>query len=333
MDDRLHDRAPETALAWHLAGKAVAIATVIDTWTSAPRPVGSQLVISGNGEIIGSVSGGCVEGAVVAEALEVLADRVPRILTYGIAEETAFAAGLACGGTIRILVEPVGKGGIPPHLLTNLVADRAAARPVALVTRLDNWARTLMHPGQDAEVDLAFQMDRSGLMQDGRFIAVHNAPLRLIIIGAVHIAAPLLTIARASGYACTLIDPRSAFATDLRFPGEVILDEWPDAALQGLGLDGRTAVVTLTHDPKLDDPAILAAVQAQAFYIGCLGSRRTHASRLERLRILGIPEESLARLHGPVGLDIGAKTAAEIALSIVAEITATLRRTTFVQPE
>jgi xanthine dehydrogenase accessory factor len=325
-DDRLHDRIPETALDWHRAGKSVAIATVIETWSSAPRPVGSQLAISAAAQMIGSVSGGCVEGAVVVEALEVLTDRKPRTLTYGIADETAFAAGLACGGTIRIVVEPVGKGGIPPDLLSALGADRAAARPVALVTRLDDGTHGLLHPGNDAMVDRAFDTDRSGLTEDGRFIAIHNPPLRLIIIGAVHIAAPLLTIARSCGYACTLIDPRSAFGTDQRFPGETVLDDWPDAAVQGLRPDGRTAVVTLTHDPKLDDPAILAALQSQAFYIGCLGSSRTHASRLDRLRALGVDKDSLARVHGPVGLKIGAQTAAEIAISIMAEITATLRK-------
>ena len=325
-DHRLHDRIPETALDWHRAGKAVAIATVIETWSSAPRPVGSQLVISARGEMIGSVSGGCVEGAVVAEALEVLAGCKPRTLTYGIADESAFAAGLACGGTIRILLEPVGKSGIPADLLAALVADRVAARPVAMVTRLADGTHTLLHPGMDAAADRGFDTDRSSLTEDGRFIAIHNPPLRLILIGAVHISAPLLTIARSCGYACTLIDPRSAFGTDQRFPGETILDDWPDAAVQGLKPDSRTAVVTLTHDPKLDDPAILAALQSQAFYIGCLGSARTHASRLDRLRASGVDGDSIARLHGPVGLKIGAQTAAEIAISIMAEITATLRK-------
>ena len=332
-DVQLHDRIPETALAWHRAGKAVAIATVIEAWTSAPRPVGSQIVISASGEMIGSVSGGCVEGAVVAEAIEMLADRRPRILTYGIADDTAFAAGLACGGTIRILVEALGKGGIAPDMLAALVADRAAARPVALVTRLEDWTHSLLHPGDDGMVDRAFDTDHSRLTEDGRFIAIHNPPLRLIIIGAVHIAAPLLTIARSCGYACRLIDPRSAFGTDQRFPGETILDDWPDAAVQSLKPDARTAVVTLTHDPKLDDPAILAALQSQAFYIGCLGSSRTHASRIERLRGMGIDMESIARLHGPVGLNIGAKTPAEIAISIMAEITATLRKAPSVGPK
>ena len=323
-DHRLHDRIPETALDWHRAGKA--IATVIETWSSAPRPGGSQLVISARGEMIGSVSGGCVEGAVVAEALEVLAGCKPRTLTYGIADESAFAAGLACGGTIRILLEPVGKSGIPADMLAALVADRVAARPVAMVTRLADGTHTLLHPGMDAAADRGFDRDRSSLTEDGRFIAIHNPPLRLILIGAVHISAPLLTIARSCGYACTLIDPRSAFGTDQRFPGETILDDWPDAAVQGLKPDSRTAVVTLTHDPKLDDPAILAALQSQAFYIGCLGSARTHASRLDRLRASGVDGDSIARLHGPVGLKIGAQTAAEIAISIMAEITATLRK-------
>ena len=167
-------------------------------------------------------------------------------------------------------------------------------------------------------------MDRSGV--DGTwFTAIHNPPLRLIVVGAVHIAQPLLAMARLCGFDCTLVDPRAAFATAARFPDTTILDDWPDDALHSLGLDARTAVVTLTHDAKLDDPAIVTALSANVFYIGSLGSTRTHAKRLERLSMAGLPDEDLARIHAPVGLDIGAKTPAEIAVSILAQITQTLR--------
>jgi xanthine dehydrogenase accessory factor len=322
-----HDRIPEAALAWHRDGQQAAIATVLETWGSAPRQAGSQLAISGSGEMIGSVSGGCVEGAVVTEALEALADGKPRILTYGVTDDTAFAVGLACGGTIRILVEPVGDGGhaLRPELLADLVAARAAHAPVALVVHPDTWKRALVQPGEDAAVDARFRSDRAGMEEDGRFIAVHNPPLRLIVVGAVHIAKPLLTIARACGYAPTLIDPRDAFGSTARFPGETILNDWPDEALASLGPDARTAVVTLTHDPKLDDPALEIALRSPVFYIGSLGSQKTHARRVERLTAKGFQPDEIARIHAPVGLAIGARTPAEIAVAIMAEITASLR--------
>jgi xanthine dehydrogenase accessory factor len=323
-----HDRIPEAALAWHRSGQGAALATVVETWGSAPRQAGSQLAISGAGDMVGSVSGGCVEGAVVTEALEALADRQPRLLTFGVSDETAFAVGLACGGTIRVLVEPVGEGGhaLPEPLLADLVAARAAPRPVALVTRPAGWQRQILSPGHDLAVDQRLHSDRSGLEEDGRFIAVHNPPLRLIVVGAVHIAQPLLTIARACGYAPSLIDPRGAFGSTARFPGETILDEWPDEALAKLAPDSRTALVTLTHDPKLDDPALVAALRQPLFYIGALGSKKTHARRVERLTAVGFTPDDIARIHAPVGLDIGARTPAEIAVAILAQIIATLRR-------
>lgn len=323
-----HDQIPEAALAWHRQGKGAALATVIETWGSAPRQAGSQLAISGEGEMLGSVSGGCVEGAVITEALDALQDRKSRLLTFGVSDETAFAAGLACGGTIRVLVEPVGEGAeaLPATLLEALTQARAAPRAAAIVTTPATWERRLLTPGEDPATDARFKSDRSGMEEDGRFIAIHNPPLRLIVIGAVHIAQPLLTIARTCGYAPTLIDPRAAFGSHDRFPGETILDDWPDEALAQLNPDARTAIVTLTHDPKLDDPAIRFALNSPAFYLGCLGSTRTHAKRLDRLTEAGFTPDQIARIHAPVGLDIGAKTPAEIAVSIMAQITETLRK-------
>ena len=318
----------ETALAWARAGRGAALATVVQTWGSAPRPVGSQLAISGEGEIMGSVSGGCVEGAVVVEALDALEEGTPRILTYGVSDDEAFAVGLACGGTIRVLVEPVGPApGLDPALLTALTEARAARRPVALVTDLESWERRLATPAEDPTLAERFRTDRSGPDEEtGRFIAIHNPPLRLAVVGAVHIAQPLLRMARLAGFDPFLIDPREAFGAAHRFPGEAISHDWPDAALTGWGLDARTAVVTLTHDPKLDDPALMIALRAPVFYVGSLGSTRTHAKRVERLRAAGLDEAEIARLHAPVGLPIGARSPAEIAVAILAQIIATLRK-------
>jgi len=323
-----HDSIPEIALSWHRAGKGAVLATVIETWGSAPRQAGSQLAVSGEGEMMGSVSGGCVEGAVVTEALAALEDRRSRVLTFGVSDETAFSVGLACGGTIRVLVEPVGEGAqaLPADLLERIVAAREGRQPVAVTVQPDGWQRALLVPGDDAMTDLRFRSDRSGMEEDGRFVAIHNPPLRLIVVGAVHIAQALVQMARLCGYDTTLIDPRSAFGSAARFPGEVIVEDWPDEALQALGPDARTAIVTLTHDAKLDDPAIRIALRSGAFYLGCLGSTRTHAKRVDRLVAAGFTDQEIGRIHAPVGLDTGAKTPAEIAVSIMAQITTVLRK-------
>ncbi|OYX40317.1 MAG: XdhC/CoxI family protein [Rhodobacterales bacterium 32-67-9] len=324
MDRADHDRIPEIALDWHRAGQGAALATVIETWGSAPRPVGSQLAVSGAGEMMGSVSGGCVEGAVVEEARAALADGAPRILTFGVSDEEAFAVGLACGGTIRVLVEPVG-AGLPEALLAKIVAARAGRRPVAYAVDLQGWARRVV-PAGGAFAE-RFRADRSGVEGD-EFIAIHNPPLRMVIVGAVHIAQPLVAMARSCGYDPVIVDPREAFGSSARFPGEAIRHDWPDEALAEIGLDARTAVVTLTHDPKLDDPAIMLALRSEVFYLGCLGSTRTHAKRVARLQDAGFSEADIARIRAPVGLDIGAQSPAEIAVSVMAEITRVLRRGT-----
>ena len=328
MQAQDHDRIPEIALGWHRDGRGAALATVVETWGSAPRQAGSQLAISGQGQIMGSVSGGCVEGAVVTEAMEAMEDGRPRLLTFGVSDETAFAVGLACGGTIRVLVEPIGEGAarLPEDILTRLVAARAERQALAYAVHPETWARDLLTPGQDVAADARFRSDKSGMEEDGRFIAIHNPPLRLIVVGAVHIAQPLMTIARACGYDPTLIDPRGAFGSAERFPGEVIVEDWPDEALAALRPDARTAIVTLTHDSKLDDPAITVALRSPCFYLGCLGSTRTHAKRVDRLREAGFAEAEIARIHAPVGLDLGAKSPAEIAVSVMAQITQRLRK-------
>jgi xanthine dehydrogenase accessory factor len=324
-----HDQIPEAALGWARAGEGAALATVVETWGSAPRPAGSQLAISGAAELAGSVSGGCVEGAVVAEALEALEDGKPRLLEYGVSDSEAFAVGLACGGRIRVLVEPVGVGqGPAPEVLERLVAARAARTPTVYAVRPGDWERRLVAgPGEPlwAEAEAALVADRSGFAGEW-FLGVHNPPLRMAVVGAVHIAQALVPMARIAGYDVVVIDPREAFASPTRFPDTALTHDWPDAALAAFGLDARTAVVTLTHDPKLDDPAVEAALRAPVFYIGCLGSPRTHAKRVARLQAAGFGEDAIARIHAPIGADIGARSPAEIAVAILAEVTERLRR-------
>ncbi|MEP5758931.1 MAG: XdhC family protein [Litoreibacter sp.] len=311
---------PAVALAWAKEGHGAALATVIETWGSAPRGVGSLLAINGAGEIMGSVSGGCVEGAVVVEAMDTLEDGAPRLLEYGVSDDEAFAVGLACGGTIRILVEPIG-AAMPLELLEQLVAARSRSEPIAYCVNVDTWARELV--GVESYPD-RFRMDSSGF--EGKvFVGIHNAPLRMAVIGGVHIAQPLIEMARMAGFAPVLIDPREAFANPTRFPDTPLVHDWPDEALKAFAPDARTAVVTLTHDPKLDDPAIQVALASECFYLGCLGSKRTHAKRVARLQENGFGSEDLTRIHAPVGMNIGSKTPAEIAISIMAQIIENLR--------
>jgi xanthine dehydrogenase accessory factor len=222
---------------------------------------------------------------------------------------------------------------VSPETLAALLAARAAHRPAVLATRLPDGTQYVL-PDQPAPVKLqdeaamALRRDDSHMVEiDGErwFLAVHAPPHRLMIVGAVHIAQALAPLAAATGFAVTVVDPRRGFASAERFPGIALSHAWPDEALDALQPDNRTAVVTLTHDPKLDDPALDRALHSQTFYIGALGSRKTHAGRLERLATLGHAPEALARIHGPVGLRIGALTAPEIGLSILAEIVATRR--------
>ena len=219
-----------------------------------------------------------------------------------------------------------------------LLSARQAKRPVAVVTELKGGAQALvdaadtegdlaLDAGQLAAVRRAIAEDRSGVLEgSGLFVHVHNPPLRLIIVGAVHIAQPLVPMARLAGYAVSVIDPRQAWATPERFPDVEIMGDWPDEAMTALQPDSRTAVVFLTHDPKLDDPALIVALRSEAFYIGALGSTRTHAKRLQRLEAEGFGAEDFARIHGPIGLPIGARSPAEIAVSILAQITQVRQR-------
>lgn len=320
------DQIPEDALRFYEAGRGAALATVVETWGSAPRPVGSQLAISGDGAMTGSVSGGCVEGAVILEAQEAIEDGKHRVLTFGVSDENAFEVGLACGGQIRVLVEPVldaGEGLTLPKL-RELVAARAARQMVGSEVNLTTGQHLVTHVAPVMTAP-CWQEGQSGVRGD-HFLALHKPPLRLIVTGAVHIAQYLVPIARATGFDVILIDPRPVFGSDARFPGEVICEDWPDEAMEALKPDARTALVTLTHDAKLDDPAIEAALKSDVFYIGCLGSTRTHAKRVARLQEKGFSEGDINRIHGPVGLNIGAKSPAEIAVSVMAELVQVLRQ-------
>jgi len=298
-----------TEARWRAAGHRTAIATVIRTWGSAPRRRGAHMVVRDDGLFEGSVSGGCVEGDVIAQSIEVIAAGQSRQLDYGVSEARAWEVGLACGGEISIFVQPIGDRAFPSGLLDRIIQSRKAGERLTVTTDLETGqSRAGEHPGTSA------------------FIQTYDPPLRLAIIGAVHISQALLPMATQLGYHTLIIDPRTAFATAERFPGTAIDTRWPDEVLAEWKPDAASAVIALTHDPKLDDPGLGIALASPAFYIGALGSRKTHAARLERLAAAGAGPDALARIHGPVGLSIGAANPAEIALSIMAAITAAWRQ-------
>ncbi|WP_310621668.1 XdhC family protein [Flexibacterium corallicola] len=320
---------------WLAQGRRLALATVIQTWGSAPRPVGSPLLIDQAGNFEGSVSGGCVEGAVIIEALETIETSKATLLEFGVDNETAWQVGLTCGGKISIRVEPVFETNLP-QIIEDLNTARAQRKPAILLTNLEENTHTLVSspesvtsPLLQKEITQRFHSGKSGLVsiKDGQsvFLTVQIPSPRLIVVGAVHIAQALVPMAQSTGFDVSVIDPRSAFATKERFPQVALYDQWPQDVLEEIKLDPYTAVALLTHDPKIDDTPLMEALNTGCFYVGALGSKKTHASRRERLAKAGIPEPLIDRISAPIGLNIGAATPAEIAVSILSQIIAFLR--------
>ncbi len=327
MDD--NGRILAQALDWAKAGRAAALATVVSSWGSSPRAAGSRLAVDESGHFIGSVSGGCVEGEVLETAAQVMATGRPALLEFGVSDERAWSVGLACGGAIEILVEKIVDVGFFENILEGLGHGRSTTTLVALgggervtldAAKLDDESARLFRAaaacGRESVVEAP---------QGKFFLELWRPPLRLFIVGAVHIAQALAPIAATSGYDVTIIDPRTAFATPERFAGFALLAEWPEEVFARTRLDERSALVALTHEPRIDDPALIAALRSPCFYVGALGSRKTAENRRQRLRGQKFAERDLSRLHGPIGLAIGAANPAEIAIAIAAEMTAALR--------
>ncbi|GIT54504.1 MAG: XdhC/CoxI family protein [Pseudomonadota bacterium] len=327
LNDDLH--LMEQVQSWLQRGQPVALAVTLRTWGSAPRPVGSLLAISDSGQFEGSVSGGCVENAVIEEADEIIRTGVPKVLSYGVTDETAWTLGLPCGGTIDLLVIRLNDSGMVQTILEHT--------PVALFVRTSTGELAVgnasQHSGEFLADDTHLQA-AAPLLAQGRTaleeIGGHEVlirpfvrPWRLMIVGAVHIAQPLSTMAQLAGFDVTVIDPRSAYLTAERFPDLERINDWPDDALKKVGLDARCAVAILSHDHKIDDPALLTALDSPAFYVGALGSRRNHQRRRQRLSEEGVTAQQLDRIDAPIGLDIGGRSAGEIAVSILAQVITT----------
>jgi xanthine dehydrogenase accessory factor len=301
----------DEALAWSDEGRSVALATVVETWGSSPRRPGAQLAVRDDGLFVGSVSGGCVEGRVVEAAEAVMREQSHRLLELGVSNDEAWEVGLACGGTVRIFVAPIVRS-----VLEEVRAARDARRGIVVLTPLDGGPVTTRIPLATDEAKV----------EGSVFVQPFHPPLQLVIVGAVHIAESLVKVASVLGYDVTIVDPRAAFARAERWPGSRVFTAYPDEVLATMSVDHRTAIVVLSHDPKIDDPALEAALASDAFYIGALGSKKTHASRLERLASRGFDAAALARIHGPIGLPIGARSPAEIAVAIAAQMTELLRK-------
>lgn len=345
-------------LPWWEAGQSVAMGTVVATWRSAPRPAGASMLVSEDGEAVGSVSGGCVEGAVYELGQQVLESGEPVLQRYGVSDDDAFSVGLTCGGILDIFVESVSRESFPE--LGEVAADIEAGRPVAVATVIEHpdpdilGRRVVVRPGEShaqtlsisPRADDAITDDARGLLATGRnatltygpdgerrgegmrvFVSSYAPKPRMLVFGAIDFAAAVARVGTFLGYRVTVCDARPVFATKSRFPdADEVVVSWPhryvEAEIAQGALDSRTVACVLTHDPKFDVPLLEIALRTQFAYIGAMGSRRTHKDRLDRLREAGLTEDELARLSSPVGLDLGARTPEETAVSIAAEIIA-----------
>jgi xanthine dehydrogenase accessory factor len=320
----------QAAREWIASEGQVALATVVGTWGSAPVPVGGQMVMAPDGRFEGSVSGGCVEGEIIAEAEAVLADGRPKTMKFGVADDTAWRVGLPCGGEIKVLLERLDRGdGL--KLVERSLDARSSRRGILVKTRLDTGERQFFERG-DAEADTLVRQHldsgESGLVEtpEGEvFLHALVPPVRVLVIGATHIGQILAQLVKIAGHEVIVIDPRTAFAAEARFPNVRLDTEWPQDTIPRIGLDPYTAVVALAHVGHIDDEALKLALRSNCFYIGALGSKRTHAKRIQRLKEAGFTDEELERIHCPVGINIGAQSPPEIALSIMAEIVLALR--------
>ncbi|MFM9939681.1 MAG: XdhC family protein [Hyphomicrobiaceae bacterium] len=317
---------------WMARDGKVAVATVVDTWGSAPVPIGGQMAIAADGRFQGSVSGGCIEGEVIVEAEDILGTGKAKTLTFGVADETAWRAGLPCGGTVKVYVERLDTA-TSADLLARAVDAREGRKGLVVSTRLDTGKKQI-YAREDANLpdDIAdrFSTAKSQLKDgpDGQvFLHAIVPPARILVIGATHIGQVLAEVAKLAGYQVEVIDPRTAFASPDRFKDVTIHAEWPQDILPKIGLDPYTAVVALAHVGHIDDEALKLAVRGNCLYVGALGSSRNHAKRRERLLAAGITEAEIAKIKAPIGLDIGAQTPAEIAVSVMAELIKAVRGT------
>ncbi len=327
---------------WIDTGEIIALATVVQTWGSAPRKVGSHMAFTASGKITGSVSGGCVENAVIEAGMQVLKTNQPQLLHFGVADETAWEVGLACGGSIDIFVNKLNTEFF--QRLKSILDDQSSAIHVTAISGSSHFLGKEIIITDDQQIfgsignewdeqvfNLAMDMPTSRRVMLNEetevFVNIIQSQPTLVIVGGVHIAQALSSMAKMLGYTTILIDPRKAWGSEERFPNvDVLHQSWIDDAFAKIKFNSSTAIASLTHDPKIDDPAIKLALSSPAFYVGALGSKTTNAKRRERLLNDGVSESQLSHIHAPIGLDIGASTPEEIALAIMSEVVKSFRK-------
>ncbi|MEO0672499.1 MAG: XdhC family protein [Pseudomonadota bacterium] len=331
-DQRAMRSAFDAAERWLKRDGQVVMATVVNTWGSAPVPIGGQMVIATDGDFQGSVSGGCVEGEVIAAAEDVAANGKPETLAFGVSDETAWGAGLPCGGEIAVYLEPVDRdAGLP---IVSRATDALDRRSGLVISTDLGTGRKAVHARGDERVpdDIAprFRSGKSSLVEKDGAKVFHQAilpPARVVVIGATHIAQLFCEMARLCAFEVIVVDPRTAFASAQRFPGVDLQAEWPQDALPEIGLDAYTALVVVAHVSHIDDEALKIGLRSDCLYVGALGSKRNHEKRTQRLTEAGFTADDIARIKCPIGLDIGAQTPAEIATAILAEVILSVRGT------
>jgi xanthine dehydrogenase accessory factor len=320
----------QAARGWIAKEGRVALATVVGTWGSSPVGIGGQMVVAPDGRFEGSVSGGCVEGEVIAEAEDILAGGKPKTLTFGVADETAWQVGLPCGGRIKVFLERLeqGKG---TQFVDRAIDARSNRRGLLVRTKLSDGEREFFERN-DARADTLvrqhLETGESELVETPQgevFLHAMVPPARVLIIGATHIGQILAQLVKLAGHEVMVIDPRTAFAAASRFPSIRLETEWPQDVIPKIGLDPYAAVVALAHVGHIDDEALKLALRSDCFYVGALGSKRNHAKRTERLKEAGFSDQEIARIHSPIGINIGAHSPPEIAISIMAELILALR--------
>ncbi|MBF96525.1 MAG: putative xanthine dehydrogenase subunit A [Alphaproteobacteria bacterium MarineAlpha9_Bin4] len=303
---------------WLLKDLDIAIVTVIETWGSSPRPVGSSMIVNSKNDIIGSVSGGCIENFVFSKSLEVIKNNNFQILEFGVTNSQAWEVGLTCGGKIKVLIEKFSYEDLEVIKKINKIFNSQGK--IILATDLSNGERIVFESSSNSSIMNSQKSKVEIYKEKKQFLKIFTSQYKIIIVGAVHISEPLVDLANILNFKTYIIDPRNNFDNKKYKNKATLLNDWPDEGLKKIDIDTKSSIVTLTHDPKLDDPALIFSLKTNPLYIGCLGSNRTHAARIKRLLKKGFTKKELEKIHGPVGLKIRAKTPSEIACSIISQI-------------
>ena len=328
MKNSFNKKILEKAYEWIKDNQKIVMITVVETWGSSPKPIGSKMIVNENKEFFGSVSGGCIESFIIQESLEIIEkNKSFKIKKFEISNESAWNVGLSCGGEITIYLEGMN---FREKTLEQIIQKQNKKLEFALLTNLSTGENKIFEKGRSLnkhfekftdQINSYYLSKNNGVIKDSNiFIECYNNPLKIIIIGAVHIAQYLTDFADKFDFEIYIIDPRNYFGTKERFPNVEIINEWPNEAFKRIKTNSNCALIGLTHDPKIDDPALQYALKEKFFYIGALGSKKTHEKRCDRLKKAGFTRSEIDSIHGPIGIKLGGKSAPEIALSIIAQL-------------